>query len=82
MTSRKTHDLLLSDSQSDIFSLPSFAGVPEIREESHNENTVVRIGTLDVNCKYPTPGTEHPAHTRTRITVRSDRSAFQLDSFE
>ena len=74
--------MLLSDSQSDIFSLPSNAGVEEKREDSNDENTVVRIGILDVNCKYPTPGTEDPAHRRTRITVRSDRSAFKLDAFE
>ena len=82
MTSRKPHDSLLSDSHSDIFSLPSNAGVPEIKEDSIDGNTVVRIGTPDVNCKYPSPGTEHPAHSQIRITVRSDRSALQLDAFE
>ena len=82
MTSRQTHDLLQSNSQSDIFSLTSNAGVPEIRKDSNNEKTVVRIGTLDVNCKYPNPGEEDAAHAKMRISVRSNRSALQLDAFE
>ena len=40
------------------------------------------MGTLDVDCSYPAPGRESPEQKKTRILVKSERSALQLDDFD
>ena len=47
-----------------------------------DKDTVVRVGTLDVDCSYPESGKESPEQKKIRILVKSERSALQLDDFD
>ena len=62
--------------------LPNHSFASKITEDYTDQNTVVRIGTLDVDCSYPSPEAQAAGQEKVRIVVRSDRQALQLDDFE
>ena len=62
--------------------LPNHSFASKITEDYTDQNTVVRIGTLDVDCSYPSPEAKVASQEKVRIVVRSDRQALQLDDFE
>ena len=84
-TSKKLPVKVFCESRSDIFSFSSLDSPSKFASSTLKKDTVVRIGTLDEDCRYPQASSltnKASDQTDIRILVKSDIAALKLDSFD